>query len=113
LRVGVHATTACGRHRGRLRRGRSVPRLLLRVARLLPVTGLLLRIARLLPVTWLLLRIAGLLLRVTGLLLPVARLAVPRLLLLPTLRILRRGFLFFASPHGDENERGSHHTGSH
>jgi hypothetical protein len=80
--------------------------LLLRVARLL------LRVTRLLPVTGLLLRIAGLLLSVTGLL-PVSRLAVPRLLLLPPLRVLRRGFLFFASPHSDEYERGSHHTGSH
>jgi hypothetical protein len=83
---------------------RRVPRLLLRVARLL------LRIAGLLPVARLLLWIARLLLRITRLL-PVARLSVTRLSLLPTLGILRRGLLFFAGAHGGENERGGHHTG--
>jgi hypothetical protein len=90
--------------------------LLLRVTGLLllRVTGLLL----LLRIAGLLLRIAGLLLRIPRLLLsiagllPVARLSVSRLSLLPSLGILRRGLLFFAGAHGDENKGGSHHIGS-
>jgi hypothetical protein len=77
-----------------------------RVARLL-----LLRITWLLSVTGLLLRIARLLLRIAWLL-PVSRLlSVSGLSLLPTLRILRRGFFFFASAQCGENERSGHHTG--
>ena len=111
MRRRIHAGGAARRgHAGRLGLRRSVAGLLLRVA------GLLLGIARLLLGIAGLLTIAGLLLTITGLLLAVTRLlAVPGLpvaglSLLPTLGILRRGFFFFTSANGGENERGGHQT---
>ena len=111
MRRGVHPRCAAGGgHAGRLGLRRPVPGLLLRITGLLlRVARLLLRVTGLLSVARLLLRITRLLLAVAGLL-SVSGLSVARLSLLPTLGILGRGFLFFTSAHGGENERGGHQT---